>query len=156
MELALLKVLVVGALALWMTLAVYNNIVDPGTNRSLLGKVTSMQELKDDPVLGTGLIGRAVEGTAYPRAILNIVIVVQLIVVALLWRGAWLLAFGTDPAAAAAAANLSLGAFIALWFWFLTGGLFYGYWMKMPQVQQVHLTLVMIGILAMLLVNLRT
>ncbi len=154
LTLAQLQTIVVAGLALWMTLAVYNNIVDSGTNRALLGKVTSMQELKEDPVLGKGLIGRAVDNPAYPRAILNVVIVVQLVVVALLWRATWLLAFNAPSPAALGAANLALGAFIALWFWFLIGGLFYGYWMEMPQVQQVHLTLVIVAILAMLLVNL--
>lgn len=152
-ELWHLKVLVVAGLAAWLSLAVSNNILDFGTNRFLLANVTSMRELKADPNLGKGLVGRAVENARYPTLILCAVIVMQVVVALLLWRGAWHLAFAADARAAVGAANLGLASFLALWLWFLIGGLFYGYWMKMPQVQQVHLALVIISTLAIILVN---
>lgn len=152
-DLTTLKALVVGALAAWLSVAVLNNIVDFATNRYLLAKMTSMQELKDDPDLGRGLIGRAVERGAYATAILRIVIVAQTAVALLLWRGAGHLAITPDRALSVGAANLGLGAFLTLWFCFLVGGLYYGYWIKMPQVQQVHLVLVVISLGAMILVN---
>lgn len=153
LELWQLKALTVAGLAGWLCLAVFNNIVDFSTNRHLLSNVTSMRELKADPNLGNGIIGRAVEDDRYPAAILSIVIVVQIMIALLLWRGAWHLAFASDSAFAVGAANLGLGAFVTLWFWFLIGGLYHGYWMKMPQVQQVHLTLVVISIGSIILVN---
>ncbi len=154
-ELAQLKPLVVSGLAAWLSFAVMNNILDFGTNRFLLAKMLSMQELKEDADLGRGLTGRAVEGMAYPSAVLRIVIVAQLCVSLLLWRGAWHLAFTPDHAFAVGAANLGLGGFICLWFLFLIGGMYHGYWIKMPQVQQVHLALVIISIGSMILVNMR-
>ncbi|MGL4439028.1 MAG: DUF2165 family protein [Bosea sp. (in: a-proteobacteria)] len=153
LELIHLKALIVAGLAAWLSLAVTNNILDFGTNRFLLSKTTTMQELKDDANLGRGLIGRAVEGLGYPGIILRIVIVLQIAISLLLWRGAVHLAMTTDYRFAIGAANLGLAAFLLLWFWFLIGGLYYAYWMKMLPVQQVHFTLVIITLGAMILVN---
>jgi predicted small integral membrane protein len=152
-ELWQLKTLVVAGLAAWLSLAVFNNIVDFGTNLFLLSNVTSMRELKADPNLGKGIIGRAVADDRYPALLLRIIITLQIGTALLLWRGAWHLAFAVDPAFAKGAANLGLAAFAALWFWFLIDGLYYGYWMKLPQVQQVHLALVIISIGSIILVN---
>ena len=51
-------VLVMG-LAIWLTIAVFNNLADPQTNRLLLGQTLSMELLKPEPVLGSGLTWRA-------------------------------------------------------------------------------------------------
>jgi predicted small integral membrane protein len=152
-ELWQLKTLVVAGLAAWLSLAVFNNIVDFGTNRFLLSNVTSMRELKADPNLGKGIIGRAVDDNRYPALLLRFIIVVQIAIAFLLWRGAWHLAFASDAAFAVGAANFGLAAFAALWFWFLIGGLYHGYWIKLPQVHQVHLALVIISIGSIVLVN---
>lgn len=153
LELWQLKALTVAGLACWLGLAMFNNIVDFGTNRFLLSNVLAMRELKADPNLGKGIVSRAIDNPAYPRLILRIVIVAQVVISLLLWRGAWHLTFSSDRAFAAGAANLGLGAFMSLWFWFLIGGLYHGYWMKTPQVQQVHLALVVISIGSIILVN---
>jgi hypothetical protein len=154
LELWHLQALVMAGLAAWLSLAVINNILDFGTNKHLLANVTTMRELKADPILGKGLVGRARDGEGYPAMILRVVIPVQIAVSLLLWRGAWHLVVSEDRGFSVGAANLGLAGFMALWFWFLIGGLFYGYWMKMPQVQQVHLALVLISISAAILVNL--
>lgn len=109
-----MKALVVAGLAGWLSLAVLNNMVDFGTNRFLLSNVTSMRELKADPTLGRGLIGRAVEGDGYPALILRVVIVVQIVIALLLWRAAWHFAVGADARLAIGAANLGFAGFLAL------------------------------------------
>lgn len=153
LDILYLKALLVASLAAWLMLAVINNILDFGTNRFLLGNVTSMRELIQDTNLGRGLIARAVQSPIYPTFILHLVIVAQVAIVVLLWRGAYYLTFAADTEFAVGAANLGLAALLGMGFFFLTGGLFYGYWIKMPQVQQVHLALVTITLGAIVLVN---
>jgi len=148
-----LKILATGGLAAWLTLAAANNVIDPRTNTHLLSEMMAMAELKRDAVLGQGLLWRSVSSAALPRAILRLVIALQIGIVVLLWRAAYLLGFGEHGAAAVAAANLALGAFASLWFFFLCGGMWFGYWMKMPQVQQVHMMLLLVSLAAMALIN---
>jgi predicted small integral membrane protein len=150
---------VVSGLAAWLSLAVANNIRDRQTNIVLLGRMMRMDELLEDTELGLGLRQRAIiRGSRLPSLSLSIVIVVQIVIAALLWRGAallWLTLIGGDVFAAINAATLAVCAFTALWFAFLTGGLWFGYWIKMPQVHQVHLTLLTISIGTLVLLGQR-
>jgi predicted small integral membrane protein len=156
--LALARTVVLGGLAAWLTLAVVNNILDPGTNIHLLGTMMRMSLIEEDPAVGRGLLRRAVRSEGAPRFVLAAVIIVQVIVCVLLWWATLLLgqaaAAGGDHDQSQSVATLALTAFAALWFVFLIGGLWFGYWIKTPQVQQVHFTLLTVSILALLLVNL--
>jgi predicted small integral membrane protein len=153
LDLVHLKALYLGMYCLWLVVAVFNNIMDFGTNRHLLGNVLSMRELKTDPILGKGLSGRAIDGEAVPTLILRVVIVIQIIIVLLMARGVWHLAL-SDRTTGIGAANLSFAGLFGLWFWFLIGGLWHGYWMKMPQVQQVHFAMVLLTLGGAILINL--
>lgn len=141
---------VVSGLAAWLSLAVANNIRDRQTNIVLLGRMMRMDELLEDTELGLGLRRRAIAvDSRLPALSLSVVVIVQVAIAALLWRGAallWLTSTGSDALAAVDAATLAVCAFAALWFAFLIGGLWYGYWIKMPQVHQVHLTLLTISV----------
>ncbi|GAB4424136.1 MAG: DUF2165 domain-containing protein [Chloroflexi bacterium OHK40] len=155
-----LKATVVGGLAAWLSIIALNNSVDPGTNITLLRRMFQMELIQSDPEMGNGLEHRALSWPWLPRATLYVVIVVQVVVALLLWRGTWLLlaaSFGPPaPAAittAITATNIGLIGFVGLWLCFMCGGLWFGYWMKQGPVQQVHMNLLMIAILTMLLVN---
>jgi uncharacterized membrane protein len=140
-------------------MAVANNFVDPGSNRALVIGMMTMSELRADPMLGNGL-----EGRAWPArqaaATLTGVMAFQAVLALMFWRAALLMAFTLfRPEAEAAiksarAANQALIGLLVLIFAFLTGGMWFGYWMKMGPVQAVHLSLLMIALLALLLVNL--
>jgi hypothetical protein len=52
-------------------------------------------------------------------------------------------------------ANLGLAVFLAIFLGFLLTGLWFSYWVKMGPVQQGHLTLLLIGLAAVIVVNLR-
>lgn len=146
-------------LSTWMSLAVYNNIVDRQTNVTLLHRMISMELLKTDPDLGNGLAGRAIENRTVAAHMLTAVVSVQILIIFCMWSGsiAYLLGVfeiaGVTLGAGVALASLGIGSFAALWFFFLCGGLYFGYWIKMPQVQQVHLTLLMISILTLILLR---
>jgi predicted small integral membrane protein len=147
-----LKALYLGLYGLWLALAVANNIVDFGTNRTLLDAMLSMRELKADPALGKGLIHRAVTSDRAAGRMLVAVIAAQIVIVALMARGVWHLLL-SDRETGIGAANASLAGLFLLWFGFLIGGLYRGYWIKMPQVQQVHLTMLLLTLGGALLVN---
>jgi len=152
------KTAILAGLALWLTVAVFNNITDFATNDHLLGLMLSMELVRADETLGNGLEWRA-WGRGAATAVLVVVIAVQVAVSALLWRGAVRFAEAGRSGAAAAearairAANQALGAFMGLWFWFMIGGLWFGYWMKQGPVQMVHMTLLTLGVLAAVAVN---
>ncbi|MCY1380066.1 hypothetical protein D9M69_678510 [compost metagenome] len=50
-------------------------------------------------------------------------------------------------------AVMALTCFLLLWFGFVCGGLWFGYWMKQGPIQSVHMTLILIGIGALLFVQ---
>lgn len=153
------KTIVLAGLASWISLIAFNNITDPGTNISLLGQMFTMEAIKSDAVMGNGLEWRALsQHLAGPMLVT--VIILQVAIAALLWRAAALFARHllqteeeTIPVRAIQAANLGLAAFMSLWFFFLCGGLWFGYWMKLGPVQGVHFTLLMVTVLALLLIN---
>lgn len=139
------------AIAVWLSIAVTNNRRDKSTNVLLLGTMFRMDLLRDEKILGQGLSDRRVEGDGLARAALAWVIRAQFLIAFLLW-GAAALSVGdwlglSDPTLARAAINVAIGAFFALWTTFLSGGLYFGYWIKTPHVQQVHFTLFMISLL---------
>lgn len=156
LSLRLAQSIVLCGLASWMSLAVFNNIIDRGTNTTLLHRMLSMSLLKADPELGEGLEDRAIDRKETSALLLRLVIVVQVLISLLMIVGAALFILGVlngspqDYKRGVSAATLGLSAFGSLWFFFLCGGLYFGYWMKMPQVQQVHLSLVIITLLSLI------
>jgi predicted small integral membrane protein len=145
------------ALAAWLSFAVFNNIRDPSTNRYLLGQMFTMQMLAEDPHMGKGLLTRSVDSRQLPMVALRVVVAVQLILAIALWISAGSMGLAwlgwLERETAVTAGNLAIAGFTALWSFFLCGGMWFGYWIKMSQVQQVHLTLLVIGMLAFLLIQ---
>lgn len=151
------RALLLLAFAAWLAVAVINNIRDRGTNVFLLGVMFRMTLLKEDPQIGNGLKHRAIDDVRIHGRMLSFIVAVQIVVAAALaFAGAataaqWL---GRPLTDATGAANLALALFASLWFFFMSGGLWFGYWLKQPQVQQVHMTLVVMAIGMFVLVNL--
>lgn len=150
-------------LAIWLSLIAFNNATDPATNTALLRQTITMDALQANPEMGNGLQWRAWPASLATPMLVG-VIVAQSIIALLLWRAATLFGLRTlrtdsrspDPGVFSreiAAANLALGAFMSLWFFFLCGGLWFGYWIEMGPVQGVHMTLLMVTLLSLLLVN---
>jgi len=142
----------------WFILAVFNNLVDFKTNKFLIGKMITMEEIINDPNLGNKLQSRAINGEHWPSIILSCVICYQLITaIKLAFTGFMLINLvisgGSITNEVLLGVNYSLLMLLILWFGFLTGGLWFGYWMKMPQVQLVHLLLVLTTLLCLILVN---
>lgn len=138
----------------WLALAAFNSSVDPGTNRTLMGNMLAMADLKEGEPLGQGLLPRAVRRPDLAARMLQVIVVVQMAIALSLVASGVNLALSHDPAHAIALASWALAAFGALWCFFLIGGLWFGYWIKTPQVQQVHFTLLLATLLTLLVVRL--
>lgn len=156
----LAKACVLLGLAVWLSMAVFNNIMDFGTNRYLLQTMITMHDIKADMILGKGLEWRSLNPD-FAKILLTGVIIVEIILAFLLW----LMAFNWFSVAKKTASsqqiektlsrtNLVLIAFMGLWFFFWIGGLWFGYWLKMPQVQQVHMALIALSIIVLIFINL--
>ena len=155
-----MKTLFLCGLALWFSLAILNNITDPGTNTFLIGQMMRMDLLKEDPNMGNGIKWRALTAPALHKGVLRTIVVVQLISVTLLWIAVIKFAatWGfqttlTNVADATVFGNIGLGAFAAIWILFWSGGMWFGYWMKTPQIQQVHMTLLIMSMIGFMVVN---
>jgi hypothetical protein len=150
----LIKACLLIFLAIWLCLAATGNFLDAGTNRHLLGEMMRMSQLKDDPLLGKGLMRRAWMWPSAPKLVLVLVSVYEFGVATLLLRAGWYwLATPTEPGLALAASDQALLGFGALWCFFLLGGLWFGYWIKTPLLQQVHMTLLLLTLLCVLLMH---
>lgn len=149
---------IIFGLALWMSIAAFNNLNDPATNNFHLGNTLSMDLLKLDGKLGMGLIWRA-WSVQWRSEVLYVVVVFQIIIAFLLWRAgftyarAWLQCCLAMFEVARHQAVVALTCFVLLWLGFICGGLWFGYWIKQGMIQSVHLTLILIGIGALLLVQ---
>lgn len=155
---ALSRLVLLTGLAAWLSIAVFNNLTDPGTNRLLLGHMLSMDLLAGEPVLGSGLAWHAWPVERVP-ALLYGVAGIQVLVAAGLWCAALLFGRATlsgkprQLRMARSAGVAALSAFLLLWLWFACGGLWFGYWIKQGAVQSVHLTMILIALGALLYVQ---
>lgn len=138
---------------LWLALAAAGHILDAKTNRHLLGEMMRMTQLKEDPTLGKGLIGRAWDAPVAPKLALGLIALYQFFVVTLLLRAGWLWFAGGDIVTATIAADQALLAFGGVWCFFLIGGLWFGYWIKMPALQQVHMSMAMLTIATLIFIH---
>ncbi len=152
------KIISMIGLSCYLTIAVINNLVDRGTNRSLLAQMLSMDLLKDDPAFGKGLLNRAIKSQKVSVVVLNITVVVQILISLMLWYSSikLLQSFLFQPTLLASAinsCNIALSCFMVLWFFFWCGGLWFGYWMKTGQIQEVHMRLIIISIVELIFLN---
>ncbi|MNH13028.1 hypothetical protein D3C79_725870 [compost metagenome] len=109
------------------------------------------------------LLGAALRWRAWPaewaEAVLYGVAGVQVLVSLLLWyaafsyANAWRRGSITLLNLARSRAVIALTCFLLLWFSFICGGLWFGYWLKQGAMQSVHMTLILIGLLSLLFVQ---
>lgn len=152
-----LVVFVLAGMALWFSVVVLNNATDFRTNSRLIEATITMKAVIAEPGKGDGLEWRAMPaGLAGPLFVA--IIAYQVVTVALLWRavatGVRVVRAGLDRALFVRHANAALMFFLGLFFFFLAGGLWFAYWLALGPVQQVHLTLLIVGVLLAVLVNL--
>ncbi|WP_111977033.1 DUF2165 family protein [Algibacillus agarilyticus] len=158
--LLLAKGIILFGLGTWLLLAAINNFVDPRTNLTLLKKMMTMAAIKHDNDLGVGLLHRAVKNTAFVIWFLKLLATIQLVVAILLLASAFILIgllLGIESFSFEQSMSLptfAMTCFMSLWLFFMVGGLWFGYWIKMGMVQIVHLILLVLSLLILILLNL--
>lgn len=154
------RLVIVLGLAVWLSIAVINNLTDPGTNRILLGHTISMDLIRPEEALGAGLVWRAWPAQ-WSTVVLYLVDTIQIVCSTSLWLAAlsYAKAFSLNDAQTLPVARnralLALSLFVLLWMFFISGGLWFGYWLKQGAIQTVHMTLVLIGISALVFVQIQ-
>ena len=155
MDLGDLQAAIVAALGLWFGVATLNNAVDPASNATGIRRMMTMEGIADEPVAGRALLGRA---WANPpaRAILLVLTVYEAIVsLGLIASGALLSHWSAwSHARAVGAANFALAGLALLFLAFMTGGVWFAYWVRMLPTQMSHFALLAVALGAMILVNL--
>ena len=152
------RLVVILGLAAWLTIAVINNLTDPETNRMLLGHTIAMDLIWAEETLGAGLVWRAWPAR-WSTVLLYIVVVIQIICSTSLWWAAFSYAKAfslNDDRILSVARNralIALSLFVLLWMFFICGGIWFGYWLKQGAIQTVHMTLILIGINALIFVQ---
>lgn len=148
--------------ALWITIGAINNLTDRGTNLHLLSLMFSMEGIIADPLMGNGLEWRALPGEPTAKLIFGGIITYQILNSILLWRASILYInlmrfplHNTKRRSAQRAANIALTCMMIEWMFFLCGGLFFGYWIKMGPIQSTHLALLMITLISFIFINFR-
>lgn len=155
----LVRTILITGIAVWMSIIMINNISDPGTQIFLLSKMYSMDLFKNDLMMGQGLLSRAIDWPPMSVITLLIVVIYEITSVILLWRAAISYVFAlksSDKGAelnALKRANIALSCLLFLWLFFMCGGLFFGYWLKMGSVQTVHVHLLIVTLIAFIFMN---
>lgn len=148
------SVLLIG-MAIWMTVATLNNATDPGTNSFHVGAMLRMSLLENEPnELGRNLLWRAVSSD-HVNLFLWVITIGQAFISIYLWKAAisftrhGLSSDGFALERARISAISALTCFMSLWLLFMIGGFWFGYWIKQGPIQQVHMTLLILSILAL-------
>ncbi|MGD9209705.1 MAG: DUF2165 family protein [Desulfobacteraceae bacterium] len=158
-KLILVKMTLLTGIALWMLIIVLNNVTDPGTQIHLLSKMFGMDLFKDNPLAGQGLLSRAISWPPMAQITLVLVIIYEFLSVLLLWRAAFsYISFLRNKETnteftAIKHANIALSVLLFLWFFFMCGGLFFGYWIGMASVQTVHVHLIIVTLITSIIIN---
>src|SRR3990167_957764 len=123
-----IKIGLLAGLASWLSIAIINNIFDKNTNIYFIGEMLNMSALREDGILGQGLLYRACNNKKRIPFILRFIVIIQCIIASLLWFAAivmFLTIVGFNFILALTIANWALFAFMLLWVGFLCGGLWY-------------------------------
>ena len=153
----LIKGLPILGIGCWLLLAALNNLIDAGTNVTLLNRMMSMRDLREDKKLGQGLLYRTVGSTAYVPLMLKVIAITQLLIASTLILSGFILIslvfkigmFSQNEALLISSCAVLI--FMAFWFFFLIGGLWFGYWIKMGNLQSVHFMMLVISMLLQLI-----
>lgn len=145
-------------LALWITVAVRDNIIHAAVNRDLVIQVLAMTPLQEEyPEIYETHAARALTNETWQHRLFGLIVVGELTAAALLWLGvgALLLALAglVGPEVARGVGLIGALSFTCVWGGFLIGGNYWCYWMCHEGAQNTHFNLCLLGVGAMILVS---
>ncbi|MDW3716620.1 MULTISPECIES: DUF2165 family protein [unclassified Pseudomonas] len=141
--------------ALWLGIALVNNLHGFASSVGAVGATLSMAPLRQPPVVDIPLLSRALVSLTLHRLALGVIVLLQAVAVLAVWAGCYLLLFGGGLEAARPWLNLALSVALASLFAMLLGGLWFAYWIRQEGLQLTHLVLVIWVLLNFLVLNLR-
>ncbi len=154
-----LKIAMLLGLGAWLLIAAINNFFDPGTNQILILDMMSMEKLKsDESLIGNKSLWRAYNNKSVIRVLLKGIASAQMLIAILLIISSILTLYAgffylNLSSTSLLIANIALSGFCCLWLFFLCGGLWFLYWIKLPNAQMTHFILLITGILSTILIN---
>ncbi|MEX0283929.1 MAG: DUF2165 domain-containing protein [Paracoccaceae bacterium] len=137
------QILMLTAIAAWMTTGVWDNIVHPSNNETFTAEVMEMSRMREGyPEAFARVAHRAITSRGLQRLAFRFVVLAELVAAVVLWSGVLLLTlhlFGSASADAAMAISL-LGAtlFTCVWAGFLVVGNYFCYWFAHEWAQNTH------------------
>ena len=141
-------------LAVWLSIAAYNNGRDFTGARFAVGATMSMEPLREAPAIATPMVARAASSVVLHRMALFVVLVLQASAAVACWAGCYLWVVRGDPAAARVWLNLALGGMATFLLAMHLGGLWFAYWIRQEGLQATHLLLLGWTVLLFFLFNL--
>ncbi|MFP1778099.1 DUF2165 family protein [Lonsdalea quercina] len=156
----LTKLLYLYGFGMWMTIITFNNINDPETNIIFIKNMIEMNLFKPEAGVGAGLqlLWRAIKAPYLAGILLWGVVIVELVIDFLMWRAflsVLACAFRKEPLGLQTLkkVNLALSAMLFLFMMFITGGMWFAYWINQGAFQMVHLTAITITMLGLIYFN---
>lgn len=143
-------------LALWIIVAVINNLQGFAASKGAVGLTMAMTLLREEPFRDLPFLKRAIESTSLHGAALVGVIVLQVASAIPLSIGTVLLAASPGlPATSALSAifNLGLGPFLLCWSLMFTSGLWFGFWIRQEGLLLTQLLLALWGLAGFFVLN---
>jgi predicted small integral membrane protein len=153
----LIRLIVIGGIAAWMTLAVFNNVVGFRGGVAAIGNLMRMQQLRQPPTRDSPLLSRAVEREAWHRAVFTLTLLLEIATAVLLWWATVMVAAatygGVDYAAALKIVNPALAGLGALLFFFMLGGTWFAYYIHQELLNVSHVAWIVLVVAAAILFN---
>lgn len=142
-------------LAIWLSIAVINNLQAFQASVGSVGGTMSMAPFRQEPRIDIPLLTRAINAASLHRLAMLVLVALQIIAMLSCWIGAYQLLAGDGLAAARPWFNLALCSFAAFIFAMHLGGLWFGYWIRQGELQLTHISLLLWVLAAFFLFNLQ-
>jgi len=151
------KVVLVGGLAVWLSIVALNNARNFAGGAASIGLMMSMRLFEDPPAIDSPLLSRRVTSPSWHKAVFGLVLGIEVLVALALWAASLML-LGTlngsvDSADAANTVNFALAGFLALVFVMIWGGAWFVYYVKQEGAQITHFVLLCVALAALIIVN---
>lgn len=131
------------ALAMWLTIAVINNVHAFNESVAAINRTTSMELIQTAPRIVTVFSERALTSPAWAKLALAGVLVMQALACLALWAGIAIHLSGSSKAAALVWVNCGLTVTTAFVLAMLIAGNWFAYWIRQSDLQLTHIALLL-------------
>ncbi|RZJ13732.1 MAG: DUF2165 family protein [Rubrivivax sp.] len=147
----LCKVVLSAGLALWFLVNVLNHLQDWNGPLTFVQSFLRMSSLDEEPAIPTPLQSRQVRDERFAWAGLILITISQSMIG--LAYGAAAILFAARQSQAPTVALIACAGSAALWLTFLVVGAWFAYWLKLGELQRMHVLLLGIALISMLVLG---